>query len=64
LALVVDELRLANWQRSGTKKRKRPKPISPLAAKTGVRHGRTDRSPVEVQAYLAALNPPEEVTRG
>lgn len=57
LALVVDELRVANWQRSkdGSKGRNRPTPISPLGKKKPIGH--TDRSPAEVQAYLARLNP-------
>ncbi|MDX3555279.1 DUF5361 domain-containing protein [Streptomyces europaeiscabiei] len=55
LFLAVDELRTANWQRTkdGQKGRNRPKPISPLATKPGIRTGRTDRSPREVQALLA-----------
>nr|WP_240981177.1 DUF5361 domain-containing protein [Streptomyces sp. N502] len=59
LFLAVDELRVANWQRSkdGTKGRNRPKPISPLAQKPGLRTGRTDRSPREVQELLARFGP-------
>lgn len=59
LYLVVDEARTANWQRTkdGQKGRKRPKPISPLATKPGIRTGRTDRSPAEVQALLARYGP-------
>lgn len=55
LALVFDQLALANWQRTG-KKANRPKPISPLA-KRGKRWGKTDRPPDEVKAFLARLNP-------
>jgi hypothetical protein len=59
LALVVDELRIANWQRSrdGSRNRNRPKRISPLAGGEGKRIGRTDRSPDEVAAYLAKIGP-------
>lgn len=59
LYLAVDELRTANWQRTkdGQKGRNRPRPISPLATKPGVRTGRTDRSPAEVQALLARYGP-------
>ncbi|MEU2180116.1 DUF5361 domain-containing protein [Streptomyces thermolilacinus] len=57
--LVLDELRIANWQRSrdGAKGRNRPRPTSPLAKSTGVRTGRTDRSPADVQALLAQYGP-------
>jgi hypothetical protein len=55
LFMVVDELRVANWQRRG-KRSNRPKPISPLAKK-GKRYGHTDRSPEEVAAYLARFDP-------
>ncbi|MER7833474.1 DUF5361 domain-containing protein [Streptomyces sp. NPDC095602] len=57
--LLLDELRIANWQRSkdGAKGRNRPKPTSPLAQGAGVRIGRTDRSPAEVQALLAQYGP-------
>jgi hypothetical protein len=59
LFLAVDELRTANWQRTkdGQKGRNRPKPISPLATKPGIRTGRTDRSPAEVQQLLARYGP-------
>lgn len=59
MAMVVDELKVANWQRSkdGAKNRNRPKPISPLAAQRGVRYGRTDRSPQEVAELLARYGP-------
>jgi len=59
--MAVDDLRTANWQRAGKKRRKRPKPISPLANK-GKRTGRTDRSPAEVAAYLARIGPRKEVS--
>jgi hypothetical protein len=70
LAMVVDELRVANWQRSkdGARNRNKPKRISPLAKMPGHRYGRTDCSPDEVIAYLRRLNPRplelEEVTHG
>jgi uncharacterized protein DUF5361 len=59
LALVHDQLALANWQRTkdGQKGRRRPKPLSPLAKQSGTRYGRTDRSPEEVVGYLKRLNP-------
>lgn len=59
LALIVDELRVANWQRSkdGARNRNRPKRISPLTKKPGRRYGRTSRTPEEVAAYLQRLNP-------
>lgn len=57
LAMVVDELRLANWQRTkdGTKGRNRPKPVSPLAER-GTRVGKTDKSPAEVIDFLDRLH--------
>jgi hypothetical protein len=59
LALVLDELRTANWMRSkdGHHNRNRPKPVSPLAKKTGKRYGHTDRSPAEVISLLERLAP-------
>lgn len=59
LALIVDQLAIANWQRSkdGRKNRNRPKPISPLN-RTGTRFGKTDRDPDEVAAFLASIGPP------
>lgn len=57
--LHLDELRVANWQRSkdGQKNRNKPKPVSPLAQKPGIRTGRTDRTPGEVQRLLARYGP-------
>lgn len=54
LFLAVDELRVANWQRSkdGSRNRNRPKPISPLATQPGKQTGRTDREPAEVIRLL------------
>jgi hypothetical protein len=54
--MAVDALRVANWQRTG-KKKKRPKPISPLAKKSGMKYGRTTQAPRDVQAYLARYDP-------
>lgn len=56
LALIVDELRVANWQRTG-KRTGRPKRISPLARTRETRIGRTDRSPAEVLAVLRRVGP-------
>ena len=55
LAIVADRLAVANWQRSkdGQKGTRRPKPISPLARKGGLRYGKTERDPDEVKAVLA-----------
>lgn len=58
LALVHDQLAVANWQRAGGKKGKRPKPISPLIKNKVTKYGETDRSPEEVKAYLARFGPP------
>jgi len=59
LALIHDQLALANWQRTkdGRKGRNRPKPISPLTKKQGTRYGSTDKSPDEVIDFLRRLNP-------
>ena len=55
LAIAADRLAVANWQRSkdGQKGTRRPKPISPLARKGGLRYGKTERDPDEVKAVLA-----------
>jgi hypothetical protein len=61
--MVLDELRIANWQRSkdGAKGRGRPKRASPLAQPQGERrYGKTDRSPEEVAAYLARFDPQQQ----
>ncbi len=55
LALVIDTLRTANWQRGGGKGR-RPQPIR-RPGTAGRRLGRTDRDPQEVRAYLDRLRP-------
>lgn len=60
LALVHDQLAIANWQRSkdGVKGRNRPTPLSPLARQQrGVRWGRTSRNPEQVKALLAQIGP-------
>lgn len=59
LALVHDQLAVANWQRSkdGAKGRNRPKPLSPLRKPAGARYGKTDKSPDEVKALLARYGP-------
>lgn len=59
LALAVDEMRVANWQRSkaGQKGHNRPKPISPLMRRRGKRIGKTTRRPAEVAALLTRLGP-------
>lgn len=58
LALTIDTLRQANWQRGGGKGGK-PKPIPRPGAQKGseTKHGRTDRSPDEVVAYLDRFRP-------
>jgi hypothetical protein len=57
LALVFDQLAIANWQRTGRKgKGGKPKPISPLANR-GKRYGKTSLSPEEVIAIMRRLNP-------
>lgn len=62
LALVVDALNAANWQRGGKKGLPKPKPISPLAKKGRKRYGKTDRSPAEVAAYLARFDPAQQTS--
>lgn len=56
LALVLDTLRLANWQRQGRKGARKPDPVSPLAKpRSAERVGDTDgRDPDEVRAMLHA----------
>lgn len=59
LAMAIDVLRAANYQRSGGKGAK-PKPLPRPGVKTKdqpLRHGRTDRSPDEVIAYLDRFRP-------
>lgn len=62
LALVVDELRTANWMRSkdGAKNRNRPKPVSPLKERGTQTYGKTDRPPHEVMALLARYGPKKD----
>ena len=62
LFLVVDELRVANWQRSkdGSKGRRKPKRISPLAQgeERSESYGNTEgREPEEVASMLARFGP-------
>lgn len=56
LALVVDRLSTANWQRQGKRGAARPKPVSPLAQdKAGEKAGDTSgRDPDEVKRQLHA----------
>lgn len=59
LAMVIDELRLANWQRTkdAAKNKNRPKPISPLAVEANViKYGGTDLSTDEVLAKLDQIH--------
>lgn len=58
LAVAVDTLRGANWQRGGGKGTK-PKPLKRPGATTEKRYGATDRSPAEVAAYFAQFAPPD-----
>jgi hypothetical protein len=55
-ALVIDELRVANWQRQneGVKESKRSKPPKPVP-RPGVRGGREKNSPERVAKRKAAL---------
>lgn len=61
LLLVLDELRIANWQRSkdGQKNRRRPKRVSPLAQQPGQQYGSVpeDKAPSEVAGMLARYGP-------
>lgn len=59
LALAVDAIRQGNWQRGGGKGGK-PKPVprpGVTQASEPLRHGRTDRDPDEVIAYLDRFRP-------
>ncbi|MBB4935645.1 hypothetical protein F4561_006554 [Lipingzhangella halophila] len=60
LYMVLDELRIANWQRSkdGQKNRRKPKRVSPLAQSESKQYGDTsDRDPSEVAALLDRYGP-------
>ena len=57
LALILDALHAANWQRGGGKS-SRPRPIRRPGAGTRSTYGRADRSPGETAAYLARFAPP------
>lgn len=52
LALVHDQLAVANWQRVGKKGRPRPKPISPLARQSQRFGAPTGHTNEEVIAML------------
>lgn len=58
LALAIDVLRQGNYQRANGKGPK-PKPVPRPGVQKGseTRHGRTDRSPDEVVAYLDKFRP-------
>ncbi|MFG1683492.1 hypothetical protein ACGFNP_25210 [Nonomuraea sp. NPDC049269] len=58
LAMTIDVLRQGNWQRGGGKGAK-PKPLPRPGAPRGseTRHGRTDRDPDQVIAYLDRFRP-------
>jgi hypothetical protein len=62
LAITVDALQIANWQRSkdGATGRNRPSPIPRPGLRTGDRVGKTSRTPEEVRAYLAQFRPVTE----
>lgn len=62
LALAVDELRIANWQRSadGAKGRRPPQRISPLTRAPTTRLGRTELPPEQVKDLLARYGPQED----
>ncbi len=57
--LIVDELRVANWQRTkdGSKNRNRPDRISPLAEDKAPTIGGTDIPQDQVIAWLKAIGP-------
>ncbi|MGH3878069.1 MAG: DUF5361 domain-containing protein [Actinophytocola sp.] len=59
LTLMLDQLVIANWQRSkdGTRGTNRPKPISPLSQPEGTRHGGTTLPQDVVIAHLKARGP-------
>lgn len=63
LAMTIDVLRQANYQRGGGKGSKpKPLPRPGLAKKSDpVRHGRTDRDPDEVIAYLGRFRPQQQI---
>lgn len=58
LALTIDVLRQGNYQRGGGKGSK-PKPLPRPGVQKGSekRHGRTDRDPEQVVAYLDRFRP-------
>jgi hypothetical protein len=57
--MTIDVLRQGNWQR-GNGKGAKPKPLPRPGVKKAsapLRHGRTDRDPAEVIAYLDRFRP-------
>lgn len=68
LAVVVDALATANWQRGGKGPRPRPVP-RPGVKQPGIRYGGTPIDQDKARAYLDRLKPPplpdrEEVSDG
>lgn len=59
LFLILDQLRLANWQRTkdGARGRNKPKPLSPISAAKRSHYGHTDRAPDEVKKMLGQYGP-------
>lgn len=60
LAAVIDQLRVANWQRTqdGQKGRRPPKPTPRPGVNDGTRrYGRTTRDPEEVKDLLRQIGP-------
>lgn len=57
LALILDALHGANWQRGGGKSA-RPRPVRRPGTDTRSTYGRADRSPRETATYLAKFAPP------
>jgi hypothetical protein len=64
LALIADQLAIANWQRTadGQKGRKRPKPLRrPGVAEAGVtKYGTKQSNPAAARAYLRSVGPKRE----
>lgn len=62
LALILDVLRIANWQRTddGQRGRRQPDPVSPITQRAQ-RIGRTGgRSNEEIAAFLESIGPQRE----
>jgi hypothetical protein len=66
LALIIDGLREANWQRANQFSKHPSRPPTPLPRPGVVRRalGRTSMTSAQVKAFLARFNPPEEVAAG